>query len=1319
MNYPLIFSSIVDIGSNVQLAKGTGVSCVTFDNEQEILWTGNYSGHITSFVPNPNNSLNKYTSFHVDYESDVRQIVTCKEGIFSLTKNAIRLSKRRGITKFTHKNDYLMKDLQCMLLLKNQLLMAGNQEKLIELDIETVKPTRTIDIMENNFGGHPRFICMADCDGKIVLRDSDQLRIQHQFKSAAPISAIDACGNYLVTISPYSQLMMIYDLRQTKLASVTQVYQPAHIKFLSRFTTKCCIVSRNGRFSIVDLANPSTINPINDVQMPSYDSQVTAFDISATDQAFAFGDNQNCVYIHGTCEKFDINTNRRQPEFADPIMPTPYYSLMTDHYTPISEISPFPYFVLPTMVDYNHLVSYMPTQQCLRVYRPVPPIGPDILRTMRVVGNIGYVVNSPGKIPTAVGNSSYSINNGNGSIRSSPEGNEFGTDQMPHRYHFLEPNHNKVDKDEYDFSRYNSSPFPGLDSTIPNSYANNMIQCLYFIPAFRSSVINHICNREYCLVCELGFLFHMLDIAPKHNPCQASNFFRAFRTIPEVCAFKLILPEEESLRKQFNFFKLTQQWLRFLLHQLHRESLQSTNNNNNNHNNMTLGNNSSNGNHHHHDHNKGLYPYPQQQQQQQQQHMVESQVENLKNSFVTENFSLQLTRHFLCTKCQHQWKSPYISFPVTLNYPMNIHHHSGNGSGGGHSTISNINVNYVGQRESNHDIEFNGNNHHVQQQSFVSFSELLLSSIHTEQTIQEFCENCQKLHNNIIERRLMSKLPPIFAINTGLDNKNAHKFWQTQTERFTKIMANKKEKYVVTNLSDLDRMKQMKNNSSNNNSQGMVSSVSSTNNQMPCRYGKFCKRFDCKFYHSHRGDDDDNNNEYGNDFYSWIPMSIFISKNSGTDSESSTIQIKDDYSDWNNDNKNNYIEYSLVSVTSVVKSSEETFGNIVSAIKIDKSYFDARRKQLAKKIRRYQNRYVGGQQQQTFQKTKNNNEDNDDDSDLSENEELDSIIIDDNEMFTIDSRNTGMEIESLPRFDSKMDWYLFNHYLINPISNEEVVSTDLTWKVPTILMYMKNDVMKNYMHNKLLRHAKNMINTNVFNQGLSISQKIPLKSISFLPLDLDMEQPKKGDIVAMDAEFVMLNHEETELRSDGTRATIRPSHKSVARISCVRGSGQMQGVPFIDDYISTQDQVADYMTKFSGIQPGDLDAALSSKHLTTLKSTYLKLRFLIDNGVIFVGHGLRNDFRVINLVVPPEQVIDTVYLFQSPNSKRMVSLRFLAWHFLNLNIQSETHDSIEDAKTALALYHKYKELEMNSCSKEAIENLYQIGKECGWKIPNF
>ncbi len=89
------------------------------------------------------------------------------------------------------------------------------------------------------------------------------------------------------------------------------------------------------------------------------------------------------------------------------------------------------------------------------------------------------------------------------------------------------------------------------------------------------------------------------------------------------------------------------------------------------------------------------------------------------------------------------------------------------------------------------------------------------------------------------------------------------------------------------------------------------------------------------------------------------------------------------------------------------------------------------------------------------------------------------------------------------------------------------------------------------------------------------------------------------------------------------------------------------GCVMVDDYIKTPEQVVDYSTRYSGLVSGDLDPAISKHHLIPLKRAYLKIRYLVDSGWTFVGHHLQKDFRILNIYVPPERIIDTVQVSNS------------------------------------------------------------------------
>lgn len=338
-------------------------------------------------------------------------------------------------------------------------------------------------------------------------------------------------------------------------------------------------------------------------------------------------------------------------------------------------------------------------------------------------------------------------------------------------------------------------------------------------------------------------------------------------------------------------------------------------------------------------------------------------------------------------------------------------------------------------------------------------------------------------------------------------------------------------------------------------------------------------------------------------------------------------------------------------------------------------------------------------------------------------------------------------------------WYLFNDFLVRNVSKHEALGFQNTWKMPSVLMWEREDLEPLCI--ATLRQGRTSIDPLILCRDFNISQNRDPTRIRHTLLSED-ELPNPGTLVAIDAEFVALNQEELEIRSDGTRSVIRPTKLSLARVSVVRGQGAKEGISFIDDHIYTQEQVVDYLTKFSGILPGDLDPHTSKHTVVPLKSAYKKLRLLVDRGCIFIGHGLKKDFRIINIFVPKEQVIDTVDLYHSVNHPRRLSLRFLSWFLLKIDIQSGAnannqitareesskaskeaneaesavervasaekgagivaveggHDSIEDALAALKLFRLYEVFKRDARLDDVLEDAYDVGRRVNWKPPN-
>jgi PAB-dependent poly(A)-specific ribonuclease subunit 2 len=82
---------------------------------------------------------------------------------------------------------------------------------------------------------------------------------------------------------------------------------------------------------------------------------------------------------------------------------------------------------------------------------------------------------------------------------------------------------------------YNKTAYSGLEIHISNSYANPLLQVMHFTPLIRNLALQHTasaCANELCLLCEMGFLFDMLEKA-EGSICQATNLLKTFSNHPQ------------------------------------------------------------------------------------------------------------------------------------------------------------------------------------------------------------------------------------------------------------------------------------------------------------------------------------------------------------------------------------------------------------------------------------------------------------------------------------------------------------------------------------------------------------------------------------------------------------------------------------------------------------------------------------------------------------------------------------------------------------------------------------------------------------------
>lgn len=291
------------------------------------------------------------------------------------------------------------------------------------------------------------------------------------------------------------------------------------------------------------------------------------------------------------------------------------------------------------------------------------------------------------------------------------------------------------------------------------------------------------------------------------------------------------------------------------------------------------------------------------------------------------------------------------------------------------------------------------------------------------------------------------------------------------------------------------------------------------------------------------------------------------------------------------------------------------------------------------------------------------------------------------------------------------DWILFNGTKVSKTVSDDARAFHAPFKEPVLVVFQAVDeksitLRESGKTRSEVKKIPKLLPASVMNPS-----SLSLKPGHILTAEF-LQKFKAGRPVAFDAEFVSVQEEDSELNESGQKNVLRDTRHALGRISIFDCPTE---TVVVDDHVLPREQVADYLTRFSGLVPDDLDPNRSNHRIISTRGAYLQLRYLLDQGCIFVGHGLKQDFSTVNLIVPPNQILDTVKIFHQ-SGRRYVSLRFLFNFVFGRDMQQDTHDSVEDAQAAFELYRKAMEWKREGIWEQRIKELYELGGKTSWKL---